>query len=130
EVAVFVGVAGGLKDVAIGDVVVGTKIYNFLSGKAVRDFQARPDVGQSNYELEQRARADRRKDDWLKRLAVVSDPPPTVHVAPIAAGDQVVASTRSATFKFLRKSYGDAVAVVMEGSGFLRAVRAGPVCAL
>src|ERR1700730_3515447 len=68
EVALFIGIAGGIKDVAIGDVVVGTKIYGYESGKIARDFELRPIVFNSSYELQQRARAEAKREDWLERI--------------------------------------------------------------
>lgn len=124
DVLLFVGIAGGIKDVAIGDVVVSTKIYGYESGRAEQTFKPRPEIRLSSYSLEQRARAEARKGNWQQRLTTVPKPTPRVFVAPIAAGERVTASTKSEVFQFLRENYGDAIAVEMEGSGFLTAAHA------
>lgn len=128
QIAVFVGVAGAVKDLKHGDVVASTKVYGYESGKDLEDsFKSRPAVQLSSYALEQRARYEAGEPNWRKRIkggiTPLLDVAPSAKVAPIAAGEKVVASNRSATYKFIRDHYGDAVAVEMEGHGFLLGVR-------
>jgi len=133
DAILFVGVAGGLKDVDLGDVVASSKVYGYHAGKAEDDFQVRPVVEWPSIALEQRARIVRRYDAWKDRI--IADDGFSVteiegHVAPIAAGEQVVVSKTSPTYKLVREHYGDAVCVEMEGYGFLSAVRVARTPAL
>jgi nucleoside phosphorylase len=131
EIAAFVGVAGRLKDVQLGDVVVATKVYNYESGKEIPGgFQVRPDLQTSHHELEQRARVLCTGTNWYEKLdsALWSDRKPTVHVGPIAAGEAVVANNKGRIAAHLKQHYGDALAVEMEGRGFLEAAHIESGC--
>jgi nucleoside phosphorylase len=68
QVVLFVGVAGGIKDVTIGDIVVATKVYGYHAGKAANEFKIRPEVVLPQHRILERARAEKRKTDWLERV--------------------------------------------------------------
>lgn len=125
NLVLFVGVAGGIKDVSIGDVVVASKVYAYESGKEEPSgFRPRPDLGISAWAVEQEAKSVARLGQWhADEEAGGSATSPKAMVAPICAGEKVIASRRSPTYKFIRNTYGDAVAVEMEGRGFLEPAR-------
>lgn len=128
EVVMFVGVAGGRKDVMLGDVVAADSIYGYEPGKDEADrYRPRIKSQPSSYRLVQRARSVARKDEWRRRLPASGPDPgsaPRAFVKPIAAGEKVVADSRSRTAKLLDDHCGDALAVEMEGFGFLEGVYA------
>jgi WD40 repeat protein/nucleoside phosphorylase len=124
DVILFVGVAGGIKDVALGDVVVPNQVYGYESGAACEEtFQPRPRVSRPGYALEQLAKAEANKPNWLQRLSSPEPnlAPKVITDKPIASGEAVIKSIKSEIFQLLQSNYGDAVAVEMEGFGFLEA---------
>jgi adenosylhomocysteine nucleosidase len=111
-----VGIAGGLKDeIALGDVLVGTRIYALHSGRAHDDgFSPRPMAWPASHELEQLARQVARGRQW-DRL------PPAVHFKPIVSGEVVITGTGTSLTALLKATYDDAGAVDMESAGFAQA---------
>ncbi|KOU59690.1 nucleosidase [Streptomyces sp. MMG1533] len=108
EAVLFVGVAGSLKDdVGIGDVVVGTQVYEIHGGKQTPEgFLVRPKALPGSHAMEQAARS-----------AVRDMPGVRTHFMPIATGDVVLADAESEIARRLRRNYNDAGAIEMEGSG-------------
>ena len=119
----FIGVAGGLKDVKIGDVVASTKIIGFEMGKDDTEFKPRLDTIPASYILEQIAKHVKRENQWKLLITIENNIEPEAFVQPIAAGEKVVSSNKSVAFSYLKKYCSDAVAIDMEGNGFLLAAR-------
>lgn len=122
----FAGVAGGVKNVRLGDVVVASKVCSYETGADGKKFKVRAETQPASYAMVEKAKYLARSDAWRRDLA----DGPSVHVAGIAAGSKVVKSRRSTTARLLREIYGDVVAVEMEGAGFLKAVDANSAKAL
>ncbi|MFJ5557916.1 SAV_2336 N-terminal domain-related protein [Streptomyces sp. NPDC093250] len=108
EVLLFVGVAGGLKgDIEIGDVVVGTKVYALHGGKHTPEgLPARPEAWRASHRLVQAARSALRDMEDVR-----------CHLKPIVCGDIVPADDTSAFADNIRRTYNDAYAIEIEGSG-------------
>lgn len=127
----FVGVAGGLKDVKIGDIVIGSDVYGYERGKAKNEFLMRPQFGFSSYELEQQAVNFSSSDAWEKQSSLLINQKfhdkILTFTGTIASGEKVVGSIDSELHKFLKKNCSHALAVEMEGLGFLEACRPYPL---
>jgi tetratricopeptide (TPR) repeat protein len=132
DVILLVSAATGIKDVSLGDIVIANKIYSYESGRAEHEFLPQPVVPEPSPKLRERAKAERKKVDWLSRLPVTtSTSTASVLLAPIASGAKEVVDSQITLLKFLRAEYGDAVAVDNLGFGFLKAAQSNEnVCAL
>lgn len=98
EVVLFVGIAVGVKDVALGDVVVA-------SNEPVRTeerFWTRPEIGRLSYAVEQWTRSKARKTGWLRRISL-----PTSEQIPHIF--RVIASTQLKIFQFVALHFGDEI---------------------
>lgn len=127
----FLGVAGGLKDVHIGDVVIAKDVYGYERGKAVKmGFLPRPNFGFSSYEMERIASVFSHSEEWLAIKETISHQnfpvPIEVFSGTIAAGEKVDASEESDLHQFLKINCSHALAVEMEGLGFLEVCRHHP----
>lgn len=128
----FVGIAGGMKDdVRLGDVVVPYKVYTYDYGKDGNRFHSRPEAPEPSYRAFQRALSIGRDSAWHETIRLpagvaLHKNAPRVSMKAIAAGGKVVAGLESRTADLIREHFSDAVAVEMEGYGFLRALHAHP----
>jgi nucleoside phosphorylase len=123
----LVGVAGGVKDAAIGDVVVATRAYGYESGKETPEgFKSRPQAAPFSRELLAVAQSVERKGKWKAR-ALVDAGAAQVFFGPIASGDKVIASTQSPAYRILKDHYNDTLALEMESIGFGEAMLRHPL---
>jgi 8-oxo-dGTP diphosphatase len=123
DLLLFVGVAGALKDyVALGDVVVATRVDAYHGGTAADAFRSRPRTFPAPHRLEQVAQHVALGREWWRFLPETARrQPPKVHLKPIAAGEVLLDSPLAAVAAHLRLHHDDAVAIEMEGAGLAQA---------
>jgi nucleoside phosphorylase len=136
DVILFVGTAGGFQGVQaegyaeanVGDVIAASKVYDYTCAiDRSTGESAWPEVYRPTYRILQIAKYVAQEDAWkmlINRSMTINNPKAVV--GPIASGGFLVASNRSEIFQFLQEDYSDAVAVDMEGAGFLEAAYANP----
>ena len=137
ETVVVIGIAGGVKDVSIGDVVASRKIYwvepeklkaEQTASGAVRSVTLpRPDFAPVSNRLVQTARGVVADEMWRRRglrgdARRLNGDPARALVSPLAIVEKVVADGQSNLAMAIRQCFSDAVALAMEDVGVVRAV--------
>lgn len=114
KLVAFVGIAGGLKDVEIGDVVIADKVYAYEAGKVEGGvFQSRSDTRIPAADLIGIAR----------KLRSVYEPVGfKIFTGALASGEKVVADLESSEAQRIKAMGGDSLALEMEGSAVLGAI--------
>ena len=121
----FVGIAGGLKDVRKGDIVIADIIHGYEYGKIEHgtfiprsNWTYKTDIGLFNGAVVHTL------EDWQKNISVLP-PTPTVPKAipgEIASGDKVVDDPSYDFFASVLKAWPKMVAIEMEGAGAANAI--------
>ncbi|MFE6509174.1 effector-associated domain EAD1-containing protein [Nocardioides sp. NPDC057767] len=126
EYIVMFGIAGGVKDVAIGDVVASSKVYWVEGGKAADKLKPRPDFATVSPSVLQLARAVSADNAWMGRATSNGGTwpgtgrEPDSFVGPIVVGEKVVIDQRAEVAQIISQTFSDAIAVDMEDFGALR----------
>jgi len=123
QYAFFIGVAGSLKDAALGDVVFATLVHGYEAA-SLKDskWRPRPREVKAPHALLQASLLVKEKKQWSQGLttgdSTAGDRVPEVHLKPIASGEKVYKDSTDHHITFIRDNYNDAIAVEMEGMGF------------
>jgi nucleoside phosphorylase len=121
-----VGIAGGLREADLGDVVVADRICGYEYGKVDQGFRPRPDhdypadmpiVSAAGTFADREPNWHLEVEDSLRGLR------PRILVGPVASGDKVVDDRSDAFFAEVLKSRPKLIAVEMEGAGVAAAIQ-------
>lgn len=126
DIAIYTGIAGGLatKGLTHGEVIVPPFVHHYGAGKdqtEIDGFGQRPRTRYVSKRMRVVAQRVARRGTWHKRIKDQKGirTVPKVRLEPMASGDLLLKSTTSSSYRILRSSYEDAVAIDMESGGFL-----------
>lgn len=126
NVIIYVGIAGALKDLKIGDVIAVEKAYDYDGIKIEKGdkVSARPEAGYSSNALYERATFETRRDDWKEKIIGTHEKSSIkAKYGAVASGSVLIEEIDSKLVRFLKKHYNDSLAVEMEGNAFFNALR-------
>ena len=124
----FVGVAGGLKQLNKGDVVLADIIYGYEYGKMERKFSPRMDWSyRTDQGLLTGATAYSLDNSWKNHIAIESPKPCNTKFSTgiIASGEKVVDDPTNEFFAQVLQAWPRITAVEMEGAGAASAIEQG-----
>ncbi len=117
ELVILVGIAGGIKDVEIGDVVVANKLYDYETGKEIENgFVYRPELVYCSHDIFSIAENIGRNENWKSRTNYASTS--KIHYGAIASGNKVIGTTKSVVYDRIKTHLNDSLALEMEAIGF------------
>jgi nucleoside phosphorylase len=123
QILVLCGIAGGLRDARVGDVVAATKVYGYEAGEDTDDgLLPRPESFSTSFPLHQRAQLIAEDRSWADGL----EGAPRVFHRPIASGSKVITGNASAAAEHIKRHSGDAQAVDTESYGAMAAAQRRP----
>ncbi|MFG3339986.1 phosphorylase [Glycomyces sp. NPDC048151] len=123
QILVLCGIAGGLRDARVGDVVAATHVYGYESGQDTDDgLLPRPESFRTSFPLHQRAQLIAEDTSWSEGL----DGAPRVFHRPIASGSKVITGNASASAALINRHSSDAQAVDTESYGAMAAAHRRP----
>lgn len=123
QIAILCGIAGGIKDVKVGDVAVARSAFDYDSGKELDNgFLPRPVEYQFSDELIAYAKLVQRAKNWKSRtLDGAQDA--EVYIASVASGDKVIGAVNNTTFSRIQQYLSHCKFLEMEAAGFGLAVQ-------
>lgn len=120
---VMVGVAGGVRKIGLGDLIVATKAYGYERGQATDEgINVRPDMVEFTHALVEQCRTVALQENWKTRIKQKPEFPitqePNIVFGRIASGNLVIQSITSEIYDRIQKHFNDTVAVDMEAYAF------------
>jgi nucleoside phosphorylase len=118
DIVIFVGIAGGIKDLNLGDIVAVDRAFAYERGKQEKEFLSRPDSFNSNRRLIEIAKKIKKRKQWVDK--------PKLKIGSVASGEKVIVNIENDLFDFIHKTYNNAIAIDQESFGFLQTLHRYP----